>query len=238
MSLSAEELQKKLGYTFKDIGLLKNALRHRSYAYEKYATNAHLRSNERLEFVGDAVIGLIVASYLYERFPDIAEGRMSRIRASVVCEETLSELAVALGVPDAIKLGVGEHRTGGQLKPSILSDAMESIAAAVFVDGGYEAAKTVMLPFFVELIEDRSPQVIVEDHKSKLQEELAAFGDRPIYAIVDEEGPDHLKVFTAEVTSKNREGELKATGKGNSKKEAEQAAAGAYYDLLKSKGLI
>ena len=238
MSLKAEELQKRIGYEFKDIGLLKNALRHRSYAYEKYASNAHIRSNERLEFIGDAFIGLIVASYLYEHFPELPEGKMSKIRAAVVCEETLSGLAVQLGVPDAIKLGGGEFKTGGNLKPSILADAMESIAAAVFEDGGYEAAKAVILPFFIKLIAEKSEEVIVHDYKSNLQEKLAAFGDRAIYTIVGEEGPDHMKVFTAEVTSADFDGEYKATGKGGSKKEAEQAAAGAFIELLTGKGLI
>lgn len=232
MSFRAEELQERLGYIFNDIGLLKNALRHRSYAYEKYGANAHLRSNERLEFAGDAVIGLIVASYLYERFPDLPEGKMSRIRAAVVCEETLSELAIELGVPDAIKLGVGEFRTGGRLKPSILSDAMESIAAAVFFDGGYEAAKKVMLPFFIKLINERSGEVIVHDYKSTLQELLGG-NDRAVYSIIGEEGPDHMREFTAMVTTEKLRGTLSATGRGTSKKEAEQAAAGAFINMLK-----
>lgn len=238
MSLRAEELQEKLGYIFNDVGLLKQALRHRSYAYEKYDANAHLKSNERLEFVGDAVIGLIVASYLYERFPDLPEGKMSRIRASVVCEETLSELAVMLGVPDAVKLGVGEFKTGGRLKPSILSDTMESIAAAVFIDGGYESAKAVMLPFFIKLISERSLDVIVHDYKSGLQEKLAGIGDRAVYTIIGEEGPDHMRVFTAKVTSEKLSSRFSATGKGNSKKEAEQAAAGAYLDVLRKEGIV
>ncbi len=238
MSFGAEELQERLGYKFKDIGLLKNALRHRSYAYEKYTGNAYLKSNERLEFLGDAVIGLIVASYLYERFPDLPEGKMSRIRASVVCEDTLSVLANSLGVPNAIKLGVGEYRTGGKLKPSILADAMESIAAAVFVDGGYESAKEVMLPLFVKLIAEKSVEVIDHDYKSILQEMLAHLGDRPVYSIIGEEGPDHMRVFTAEVVSVNIGDSIRATGKGSSKKDAEQAAAGAFIELLKSKGLV
>ncbi len=235
MSFRAEELQEKLGYIFKDIGLLKNALRHTSYAHEKYTANAHLRSNERLEFVGDAVVGLIVASYLYERFPELPEGKMSRIRASVVCEETLSELAVNLGIPDAIKLGVGEFKSGGRLKPSILADAMESIAAAVFVDGGYEAAKRVMLPFFIKLISERSSDIIVHDYKSSLQELLAEKGDRACYEIIGEDGPDHLRVYTAKVTSEKLGDTFFATGKGGSKKEAEQAAAGAFIEMLKEK---
>ncbi len=235
MSFRAEELQERLGYIFKDIGLLKNALRHTSYAYEKYDANAHLRSNERLEFVGDAVVGLIVASYLYERFPELPEGKMSKIRASVVCEETLSELAVSLGVPDAIKLGIGEFKTGGRMKPSILSDAMESIAAAVFVDGGFEAAKKVMLPFFIKLISEKSNEVIVHDFKSGLQELLAAKGDRARYEIIGEEGPDHMRVYTAKVTSEKLGDSFFSTGKGGSKKEAEQAAAGAFIEMLKQK---
>ena len=237
------ELQKKLGYRFKDPKLLKEALRHTSYAYERYKTDSHLKSNERLEFVGDAVVGLIVAAYLYRTFPEIPEGKMSKIRASVVCEESLSQLAEKLGVPGCIKLGVGEYQTGGRFKPSILADAMESIVAAIYLDGGYEAAERVMLPFFTDLIHGAGAEIIVHNYKSRLQEFLAPAGIRPVYVIKNESGPDHDRVFEALVTLEGREEyrgthvkDFSATGSGKSKKDAEQAAAGALLKTLSEKG--
>ena len=243
-----DELQQKLGYTFKDEGLLRNALRHTSYVYEKYGKNAHYRSNERLEFVGDAVVDLIVGAYLYEAFPEMTEGNMSKIRASVVCEESLARLAVSLGVPACLKLGVGELRTGGRTKPSILADAMESIVAAVFLDSDYETVRSVMLPFFKKMLASESPNVITHDYKSRLQERLAEMGEKATYRITGESGPDHMRLFEAEVSvSGVRETELDccdgglaqnvahtvtARGTGSSKKEAEQAAAGKMLELL------
>ncbi len=246
-----DELQEKLGYTFKDAGLLRNALRHTSYVYEKYGKNAHFRSNERLEFVGDAVVDLIVGAYLFEAFPEMTEGNMSKIRASVVCEETLARLAVSLGVPACLKLGVGELRTGGRTKPSILADAMESIVAAVFLDSDYATVRSVMLPFFEELIASESLNVITHDYKSRLQERLAASGEKATYRITGESGPDHMRLFEAEVTvSSNRDDDdgcsigvsalngeraVSARGTGSSKKEAEQAAAGKMLEILGKK---
>lgn len=236
------DLQKKLGYYFKNGALLKEALRHTSYAHERYKTDAHLKSNERLEFVGDAVVGLIVASYLYKTFPELPEGNMSKIRASVVCEESLSKLAEKLGVPGCIKLGVGEFQSGGRFKPSILADAVESIVAAIYLDGGYETAERIMLPFFVDLIHDAGAEAIVHNYKSRLQEYLAPKGIRPVYSIINETGPDHNRSFEAMVTLKGADDGpetiidgLSATGSGRTKKEAEQAAAGALLGALTGK---
>lgn len=236
------DLQKNLGYIFKNEAFLKEALRHTSYAHERYKTDAHLKSNERLEFVGDAVIGLIVAAYLYREFPEIPEGQMSKIRSSVVCEESLSRLAETLGVPGCIKLGVGELQTGGRYKPSILADAMESIVAAIYLDGGYEAAERVMQPFFAGMIRNVGAEVIIHNYKSRLQELLAPEGIRPVYSILKESGPDHDRVFEAAVSLEGQAcfrgvdiAGLSSTGTGKTKKEAEQAAAGALLAMLPEK---
>ena len=229
MSESIEELEQKLGYTFKNGGLLRQALTHTSYANEKYNTNAHLKSNERLEFVGDAIVGLIVAEYLYKANPDFSEGNMSRLRSAVVCEATLSLLAENLGVPACLKLGIGEYRTGGKHKASLLADAMESIVAAVFLDSDFDTVKAVMLPHFEKLAKNAAEKIINGDHKSKLQEKMAARGERVSYEIINSFGPSHDMVFVARVTA--ADGKC-ATGEGRSKREAEQAAAGKLLEII------
>ena len=208
-------LEQKLGYTFHDRTLLEGALCHSSYAIEHRAVGA--RSNERLEFLGDAVLGLVTADYLYHKHPDLPEGDLTRIRAALVCEESLHEAAQSLGLGDYLKLGRGEESGGGRQRPSILADATESVFAAVYLDGGMEEARAIIH----RVLLDREREEVVEerrrDYKTALQE------------LVQELGPDHCRVFVMEV---RLDGETVGRGEGRSKKNAEQAAARSALEQL------
>ncbi len=230
--MAYEELESKLGYSFTRKGLLVTALTHTSYANEKFREDGHLRSNERLEFVGDSVVGLVVAGHLYDIHPDWPEGRLSKVRASVVCEETLAKLAESLGVPDYIRLGTGESQTNGRHKPSILADAMESIVAAVYMDSDFDTARKVILPFFVSLIDEFSQIVVMQDCKTRLQEILGKKHITPRYFITNEQGPMHERVFSAKVTVEIDGREISAEADGKSKRDAEQHAAGILIEKL------
>lgn len=229
--MALEDIERELGYSFTNKGLLVTALTHTSYANEKHNGKGHLHSNERLEFVGDSVVGLIVARYLFETHKDWSEGQLSKIRASVVCEDSLAKLAEALGIPENLRLGVGEIQTGGREKPSIISDAMESVVAAVLLDSDFETAKKIFLPFFIELLEKVSDDMVMKDCKSRLQEMLGDMQITPHYSIVKTEGPPHSRIFTAEVIA----GNYKALGAGKSKRDAEQQAAGEVIKILEKK---
>jgi len=207
-----QNLQKALGYIFKNEAHLRLALTHPS---------TKLPDNQRLEFLGDAVLEFCVSDMLYRKYPNLHEGELTARRAALVCERTLSALAMSLDLGSVLVMGHGEEQTGGRKKPSILADAMEAVFAAVYVDGGIRAAHDVILRMYQEdekLIAWRG-----HDDKSALQEFTQANGlELPVYEIIAQEGPDHHRTFTAQVSVL---GKPVAIGVGNSKKAAEQAAA-------------
>ena len=194
------------------------ALAHRSYCAETPGTV----SNERLEFLGDAVLGLVVTDHIFRAYPDLLEGELAKVRASVVNAATLAEVADELGVGPALRLGKGEDASGGRHKASILSDAMEAVIGAVYLDGGYDPAASLVMRLLGERIAEAAAGPGGSDHKTRLQE-LAArcFESVPRYEVVDE-GPDHDKRFFATVSVDDR---AQGRGEGRSKKQAEQAAA-------------
>ena len=213
-----DALSDRLGYAFRDASLLENALTHSSYANERTG----LRSNERLEFLGDAVLGFVAARTLYRMFPAMPEGEMTRLRAELVCETSLHAAAVSLGLRRYIRLGRNEECNGGRDRVSIQADCVEAIIAAIFLDGGIEPAERFIL---AHVLKDLRPGAhrARSDYKTVLQELLQRDGGTaPSYRIVGESGPDHNKTFTARVALHDG---AWAEGEGKSKKEAEQAAA-------------
>ncbi len=220
MSERTDTLQESLGHTFKNIGLLENALTHSSWSNENRDRN--LPCNERLEFLGDAVLGFLVAGYLYDRFPDLPEGRMTRLRSDLVCERALHAVSEALGLGEHLRLGRGELATGGRERPSINADAVEAVIAALYLDGGLEAAEKFVRRYILDVFEagEAHPD---RDAKSELQELVQRKSGQVLeYRHVSAQGPDHMKVFTVEVWLNGR---LLAGGQGHSKKDAEQHAA-------------
>jgi len=227
-----EVLQERLDYRFHDIGLLKNALSHSSYANEHRSGHRkpHMQSNERLEFLGDAILSYISADYLYHSFPDYPEGDLTRIRASVVCEEALHREALSLGLSEFLLLGHGEDSSGGRERPSILADAVEAVIGAIFLDGGIDAASTFILSFLKDFISEVSGRGQPRDYKTLLQEIVQKNREETLtYRLVGENGPDHAKVFTVEVLLNTN---VIASGSGHSKKAAEQAAAQSALILM------
>lgn len=217
-------LEERLGHTFAEPGLLRLALTHRSVSSDDPARN----DNERLEFLGDAVLQLVITDALYAGFPHLAEGQMAKVRAAVVSRPTLAEVARALDLGSHVELAPGEERTGGRGKDSILADAVEAILGAVYLDGGLEAATGVVLRLWQDRMAERARRPGVRDYKTRLQEELARIGQRPVYE-VEGWGPDHDRRFRARAMI----GDSPAgTGEGRSKKEAEQEAARAALDSL------
>lgn len=215
-----------LGYRFKQPALLNLALVHSSRAAEAGAAAA---SNERLEFLGDAVVDLAVAALLYEAHPAMPEGDLSRYRAALVNEEHLARLAAELGLDGCIRLGRGEEASGGRQKPSILAAALEAVVGAVYLDGGYEAALALLRPLFASWVAE-PPLPRQSDSKSALQELLQQrYGEGPVYRLEKEEGPDHDKRFTVRVEFHGR---VLGCGQGRGKKAAERAAAAAALDTL------
>ena len=209
-------LCKKLGYTFRDIKLLETALTHPSYGGDH-----HVPHYQRLEFLGDAVLELAISRYLFFEFPGIDEGKLTRIRAGLVREETLCRAARRLDLGRYIRLSVGEDRSGGREKPSILCDVMEAVLAAVYLDGGFDEAVRVIR---LALADDLHPQML-EDHldaKSRLQEILQRTGEMPKYEFISMEGPPHAPQFRYSVVL---EGRILGEGQGTSKQNAQQAAA-------------
>ncbi|MFC7493449.1 MULTISPECIES: ribonuclease III [unclassified Nocardioides] len=205
-----------------DPELLERALTHRSYAYE----NGGLPTNERLEFLGDSVLGVVVTETLYRTHPDLSEGRLAKLRAAVVNARALAEVGRGIGVGEHVKLGRGEETTGGREKASILSDTVEAVIGAVHLSGGFEVSAPVVHRLFDPLILAASAMGAGLDWKTSLQELSAEHGlGVPEYVIADE-GPDHMKTFTAQVRVR---GQLYGNGVGRSKKEAEQAAAETAY---------
>lgn len=217
-----EELEQKLGYQFRDRALLSEALNHSSYANEHRALGE--QSNERLEFLGDSVLGFVTAEFLFELHRDLPEGDLTRQRAALVCEQSLYEVAKMLDLGKYLKLGKGEDAGGGRTRPSILADATEAVFAAVYLDGGIEAASALIHRVLLDK-EGEHAEELMQDYKTALQELVQRKSGQALsYRMVGESGPDHNKTFTAEVWLN---GEGVGTGSGHSKKEAEQAAAKA-----------
>ena len=216
---AAQALCRELGYAFADPGLLLDALTHRSFKNENPEHSS--ADNERLEFLGDAVVDLVAASLLYVQFPDAAEGELTRRRADLVSEKGLSEAAASVGVGAAIRLGKGEEKSGGREKPRLLSSALEACIGAIYSDGGAEAAFEAARRIFEPRLHTAAPGR--RDAKSRAQEWAQAnLGGTPSYRIISSEGPDHEREFTVAI---ELTGEQIATGVGRSRVEAEQAAA-------------
>lgn len=220
-----EQLQAAIGYTFNDIKRLQEALTHRSFVNETKQPN--VRDNERLEFLGDAVIDLVVSTALMRRFPEAREGALSRMRADLVNENGLATVAAKVQLGLALRLGRGEELSGGRDRASLLADAFEAVIAAVYLDGGLQSAEAAVLAH-LDLPDDPATQM--GDPKTQLQERIQAERHvTPTYRVVDERGPDHSKVFEVEIIC---EGAVLGVGEGRTKKEAEQAAAAAVLRAL------
>ena len=221
-----EEFQGKIRYYFNDKELLIEALSHSSYANEKRKGR---NSNERLEFLGDSVLSIVVSQYLFEHFTHLPEGELTKIRASLVCEKSLYEFAKQIDLGEHILLGKGEENTGGRERVSILADAFEAVIAADFLDGGLEAARRHILKFIPKDIDDRKP-VSFSDHKTILQEIIQKNPEEKVeYKLVGQSGPDHNKAFKVQVRLNSN---VIGTGIGRSKKEAEQMAAKEALELM------
>ena len=220
------DLEDAIGYRFNNLGLLQNALTHSSYANERYHNS--LLSNERLEFLGDSILGMVVAEHLFRAFPDRPEGELTRMRADMVCEQSLAAVAQRINAGEHLLLGHGEEQGGGRNRPSILADAVESIIAAAFLDGGMQAAEGFISKFI--LCNVPVSKLTNEDFKTALQELVQQKKNQILsYALVEESGPDHDKQFRVEVSLN---GKVLGIGNGRSKKRAEQDAARVALEKL------
>ncbi|MBR6069089.1 MAG: ribonuclease III [Ruminococcus sp.] len=218
--------EKKIGYTFENKHLIQQALSHSSYANEKKRPNG---SNERLEFLGDSVLSIVVSDYLYKHLTSVAEGDLTKLRASLVCEKSLHIFAKQIDLGDYLLLGKGEENTGGRERPSILADAFEAVIAAIYLDGGIEAARKHILRFIPEDLEHEAKKAF-SDFKTVLQEVVQKNPEEKVeYVLIGEEGPDHNKRFVVEVMLNSQ---VIGKGKGRSKKEAEQLAAKEALELM------
>lgn len=220
------EFEQILGITFRNKELLYEALSHSSYANEK---KKQRRSNERLEFLGDSVLSIVVSQYLFQNYPDLPEGELTKIRAALVCEKSLHRFALQIRLGDFLLLGKGETHTGGRERPSILADAFEAVIAAIYLDAGLEIARAHILRFIPKNIpENRS--MLFGDYKTALQEVVQKNPEEKVeYLLIDESGPDHSKTFAVEVCLNSN---VIGRGKGRSKKEAEQMAAKEALELM------
>jgi len=222
-----KELQNNLQYHFKDIELLKTALSHTSYAHEN---SKYSKSNERLEFLGDTVLNLVISEKIYMYKPEISEGNMSKIRSTVICEDALYDAALRLGYNNFIMLGIGEEKLGGRNKPSILADAFEAVIAAIYLDSDFNTAKQFILRNLGEVTEDAVGKLGEKDHKTKLQEILQKDNSEKIsYEIIEEKGPAHKREYVAIVKVGSK---VLGQGNGKSKKEAEQNAANVALEKI------
>ena len=217
-----------IGYDFKDISLLEVALTHSSYANEQKKGNCC--DNERMEFLGDAVLELSSSDYIYKNYADMDEGRMTRLRASIVCEPTLAICARAIGLDKFVMLGKGEELTGGRKRDSIISDACEAVIGAIYLDGGFANAKEFVTSFILNDLENKQ---LFYDSKTILQEVVQAAHKEVVYEIIDETGPEHDKNFIAKAYV---EGMFEVTANGHTKKHAEQRAAYEALVYLKKHG--
>lgn len=216
-----QELEKAIGYTFHNIELLRVAVTHTSYANESKKGEKH---NERLEFLGDSVLGVVVADYLFHEAGHLPEGQLTRKRAGLVCEQALFGFAKQIQLGKYLRLGKGEERSGGRQRPSILSDAFEAVIAAIYLDGGLEAARAFILPFVTE------GKPAGEDYKTRLQEVVQQNPEERLrYVVAGESGPDHDKHFVVEVHLNSN---CIGRGEGHSKKIAEQQAARQALELM------
>ena len=212
------KLEKQLGYHYKDTDLLRNALSHSSYANEVFKDT--LRSYERLEFLGDSILGFVTAEYLYKTFPTKLEGELTRIRAELVCEKNLASVARQISLGEYLMLGHGEAQGGGRLRSGILSDVMEALIAAAYLDSGFEEAKGIVTRLILPKLKDITR---THDYKTELQELIQQKKNQLLsYELLDEQGPDHCKMFFVRVLLN---GEELGRGEGSSKKRAEQDAA-------------
>ena len=224
-----KDLEAAIGYRFHNISLLQNALTHSSYANERWHNS--LASNERLEFLGDSILGMVVADYLYNHFQDRPEGELTRMRADMVCEKTLAAVANRVNLGQHLLLGHGEERSGGRKQESILADAVESIIAASFLDGGMDAAKGIIQRFI--LCDVPVTKFHNVDYKTTLQEQVQQKKNQVLtYYLTGESGPDHDKQFMVEV---HLNGQVVGSGVGSSKKRAEQDAARSALEALFAK---
>lgn len=222
--MHTKAVEQKIGYRFKNAKLLTQALTHRSFG---------LPNNERLEFLGDSVLNCVIAKILYQRFPGIAEGDLSRVRANLVNQQCLYDLASSLDLGESVMLGQGEIRSGGSKRPSILADAMEAIFGAVFLDAGFEAAADLISSLFDEILSDLDPAAVSKDPKTRLQEFLQ--GRRlslPLYSVIGVTGQAHDQHFRVECAIE--EMAIRTQGEGSSRRAAEQDAAKRAYALARA----
>ena len=218
---SLTKLQNKIDYAFSDRKLLETALTHSSYANENKARG--IISNERLEFLGDSILGMTVAIFLYNTMPNMTEGKMTKLRADLVCEKSLVQLAVKLKLGECLMLGKGEEKNGGRTRPSILADAVEALLASIYLDGGFSETERFVMKFLAPRL--KMLRKGGADYKSALQEYIQELTDQsPSYHTVEESGPDHMKLFTVEV---RMDGATIGVGTGGTKKGAEQMSAQA-----------
>ncbi len=222
--------QTRIGYTFQDVGLLRLSLTHPSIAHE---AGTHIQTNQRLEFLGDAVIQLILTRALYERFPNYGEGPLTKGRATLVNRRMLAKHGRALGLNEVILLSRGEENSGGRLRPSAMADAFEALVGAMFMDGGLEAARTFVLTEFASYMSELVTLPTIDNPKGELQEMVqSASSEAPKYMTLSASGPDHSREFECAVYHGGTE---LARGTGKSKKNAESAAALAAYEMLKAR---
>lgn len=233
--LHFERLQTRLGYRFGDRAILLQALTHTSYGHEFLQDRPFaLRDNERLEFLGDAILDVVVSDILLETYPEANEGHLSKMRAAAVNEKTLAAVARSIQLHEVIRLGKGETQTGGNLKPSILSSGFEALIAAIYLDGGYNAVYPVVRHLFSPMFAEERDEKVYCDHKTQLQEIVQArWKVTPTYHLLQTWGPDHAKVFEVEVRMK---GCTLGHAEGNSKKDAEQNAARAAIQAVEPVG--
>ena len=223
-----ERLEKSLGYTFSNKELLKKALTHTSYAYEH-----NIESNEKLEFLGDSILEFVSSMYLFENYANLKEGEMTKVRASVVCEQSLHEVAKAHNFSDFLQLGKSERLSRKEVRPAIMADSVEAVIAAIYLDGGIEPVKKFIIENLNESIERATKHIGQKDYKTVLQEILQKHGEVHIeYKIIKESGPDHEKNFDAEVLCDEK---ILATGRGRSKKIAEMDAARNALNIIKKR---
>lgn len=218
---SIREFQGKIDYFFGDEKLLREALTHTSYINENRKRS--LKPNERLEFLGDSILGVIISIYLFQKRTDLPEGELSKIRASIVCEDSLHQVAKKIDVGKYLYMGKGEEMTGGRKRGSILSDVVEAIIAAIYLDGGMEEASRFIFSHMQDIIDKAARGKLDKDYKTQLQELIQRQPGKSLeYRLIGEKGPDHCKFFTVELLIN---GEQEAVGEGRSKKEAEKQAA-------------